>query len=216
MKNKTSILFIIALTILCFGPIFAYAYKFGFGVWDDHSTWAEMGGAIGGIYTPILALLTLIVLVYQSQLQRLSSELQRQSSDRAYVQDNKSDFDFLVTQFEKQLEVPINDSLTVRDILYDATDNYSVQDLLDDDIQSRLRLIAVYDTKIFSIWSSLYPILIGLDNGESITHRIGFQSCYQKATCILSLKSCKALDKMYFSLSSDSCNINLLFWKPSD
>ncbi|WP_368485841.1 hypothetical protein ABZP26_17840 [Pseudoalteromonas sp. SD03] len=51
-------------------PIVAYSYQFGFGLWESNQEWAEMGSAIGGFYTPILSILTLVVLVKQFQLQK--------------------------------------------------------------------------------------------------------------------------------------------------
>ena len=51
-------------------PLAFYAYQFGFGLWDSHREWAEMGSAIGGLYTPILSILTFGVLLKQFHLQK--------------------------------------------------------------------------------------------------------------------------------------------------
>ena len=67
MKDKLYLLIIGLILVL---PIAVYAYQFGFGLWDSNKEWAEMGSAIGGLYTPILAILTLVVLVKQFQLQK--------------------------------------------------------------------------------------------------------------------------------------------------
>lgn len=67
MKEKLYIL--IAGSILAI-PIIAYAWQFGFGLWKSNQEWAEMGSAIGGLYTPILSILTLVVLIKQFQLQK--------------------------------------------------------------------------------------------------------------------------------------------------
>lgn len=67
MKEKIYILIIGLVLVL---PTIIYAYQFGFGLWESNQEWAEMGSAIGGLYTPILSILTLIVLVKQLQLQK--------------------------------------------------------------------------------------------------------------------------------------------------
>ncbi|MDP3662888.1 MAG: hypothetical protein U1D41_00440 [Nitrosomonas sp.] len=61
MKDK---LYLVIIGLILALPIAVYSYQFGF---DE---WAEMGSAIGGLYTPILSILTLIVLVKQFQLQK--------------------------------------------------------------------------------------------------------------------------------------------------
>jgi thiamine phosphate synthase YjbQ (UPF0047 family) len=50
-------------------PILFYWYQFGIGIWSAHDDWAKMGGALGGIYAPILSVLTLYVIYRQMRLQ---------------------------------------------------------------------------------------------------------------------------------------------------
>lgn len=79
MKSKSYIVIVIAILIL---PIALYIYKFGFGLWNIHSDWAEMGSAIGGLYTPILSILTLCVLVIQLKIQRQMHVLELRATSR--------------------------------------------------------------------------------------------------------------------------------------
>lgn len=67
MKDR---LYLVIIGLILVIPIAVYAYQFGFGLWETNEEWAEMGSAIGGLYTPILAILTLVVLVKQLQLQK--------------------------------------------------------------------------------------------------------------------------------------------------
>ncbi|MFM2623043.1 hypothetical protein [Vibrio owensii] len=46
-------------------PILLYAYTFGVGVWKEHQSWSEMGSALGGIYSPLVAFTTLLLLYRQ-------------------------------------------------------------------------------------------------------------------------------------------------------
>lgn len=63
--KKTFIIF----GVILFLPIAIYAHKFGLGVWSAHEDWADMGSALGGIYAPILSVLTLYVIYRQLRLQ---------------------------------------------------------------------------------------------------------------------------------------------------
>lgn len=66
-------------------PIVAYAYHFGFGLWESNREWGEMGSAIGGLYTPILSILTLIILVKQFQLQKSMHNHEQRATSREIV-----------------------------------------------------------------------------------------------------------------------------------
>ncbi len=46
-------------------PVGVYAYQFGFGVWNSNQDWANMGSAIGGLYTPILSFFTIFIIGMQ-------------------------------------------------------------------------------------------------------------------------------------------------------
>ena len=53
---------IIVVSVILVLPMAAYIFQFGLGFWQSPSEWSDLGGYIGGVYTPILALLTLTVL----------------------------------------------------------------------------------------------------------------------------------------------------------
>lgn len=63
--KKTFIIFGIILLI----PLAIYTYQFGLGIWPTHDGWAKMGSALGGIYAPILSVLTLYMIYRQLRLQ---------------------------------------------------------------------------------------------------------------------------------------------------
>lgn len=67
--SNVTVISIIGLVLLI-SPILFYYSVFGFGVWETHDDWAKMGGALGGIYTPLLSLLTTFLIYKQFALQR--------------------------------------------------------------------------------------------------------------------------------------------------
>ncbi|UFN68488.1 hypothetical protein LN249_09205 [Vibrio alginolyticus] len=62
---------IVVVSVILVLPMAAYIFQFGLGFWQSPSEWSDLGGYIGGVYTPILALLTLTVLCVQIYLQVL-------------------------------------------------------------------------------------------------------------------------------------------------
>lgn len=200
----------LVLIVILIAPILIYIYQFGIGVWSEHSSWAEMGSAFGGIYSPIIAFLAFSVLMYQVKSQR---SLDEHHYDQTYIQDNKKDFDFYLSELDRQLDVPINDSLTVRDVLHSATDNYDKQGLLDGDVQERLMLISNQHPKLISIWGAMNPLLVGLSVHDRFPYKHNFKGCLLKASSILSLRTCTALDKMQYSTSSGKYPSKMYFWE---
>lgn len=63
--KKTFFIFGAILSI----PLVIYTYEFGVGIWSTHDDWAKMGSALGGIYAPILSVLTLYMIYRQLRLQ---------------------------------------------------------------------------------------------------------------------------------------------------
>lgn len=69
-------------------PIIFYASVFGLGVWRSHDDWAKMGSALGGIYSPLVAFTTLLLLYRQQQF-----------SEKSHKQ--KMEADFIRNAFSK-------------------------------------------------------------------------------------------------------------------
>ncbi|MFJ5253621.1 hypothetical protein ACIP8I_00270 [Pseudomonas sp. NPDC088414] len=72
--KKINVFFVVALFILAL-PIAVYSCEFGFGVWAAHEDWSRMGSALGGIYSPMIALLTLALLYRQQKFTETSHEM---------------------------------------------------------------------------------------------------------------------------------------------
>ena len=60
-KSKQFFLWIFSILLIS-TPIVLYIYKFGFGLWNDHSKWAELGSYFGGILGPILSFVSILIL----------------------------------------------------------------------------------------------------------------------------------------------------------
>ncbi|EHU9474336.1 hypothetical protein KZY47_004291 [Vibrio vulnificus] len=100
---KSKICLTVAVLALI-APIVFYTLTFGIGIWDSHSDWAAMGSALGGLYTPILALLTLAVLLKQLQIQEQVKDYEQRETSRKTVFE-------MVEKFSSRIELQLNEEL---------------------------------------------------------------------------------------------------------
>lgn len=78
---RRSVLGYLIAGVIMLSPIIMYACTFGVGTWNTHEYWAEMGSALGGIYTPIVGFLTLYVIFRQVKNQEQTDRYNRKQSD---------------------------------------------------------------------------------------------------------------------------------------
>ena len=81
----------LAIAAVLLAPIAMYVWTFGPTITDNHARWSEMGSAMSGIYAPILAILTLLLLSIRVGLQGRMNE---HTFDQSYVQDARADLHF--------------------------------------------------------------------------------------------------------------------------
>ncbi|HFQ4941758.1 TPA: hypothetical protein ACGUTZ_004303 [Vibrio vulnificus] len=101
MKSR---IYILGAIVVLVAPVAFYIVTFGIGIWDSHSDWAAMGSAIGGLYTPILALLTLAVLIKQLQIQAQVKDYEQRESSRKIVFE-------MVDKFASRIESLLDENL---------------------------------------------------------------------------------------------------------
>jgi hypothetical protein len=74
LKLKKQNTFFVMLFAMLVTPVVIYSCQFGFGVWTAHEDWSRMGSALGGLYSPMIAFLTLILLYRQQKFSESSHE----------------------------------------------------------------------------------------------------------------------------------------------
>ncbi len=105
-------------------PVGIYTYQFGFGIWDSNQDWANMGSAIGGLYTPILSFFTIFIIGMQLWRQN-QSEAHSQLLwfiDRNLVGGNKA-----LKNFKEYLKSVNVDGVIVSDSFADAMEKHKKQ-----------------------------------------------------------------------------------------
>jgi hypothetical protein len=110
VKKLLSILFVLLFLL----PLALYAYKFGFGLWGDHKQWAAMGGFFSGIYSPVIALLALVILAGQHAGQM---SINKHQFDQAYIQNARVDIDYYLEKLADVLNQKISSEQSVKDLL---------------------------------------------------------------------------------------------------
>ena len=90
-SNITGAIVLLLLLIVLILPIALYIYQFGGELSPNHQRWAEFGSAISGIYSPIIALLALLILVGQFRSQR---EMNKHQYDQTYIESTRNELNY--------------------------------------------------------------------------------------------------------------------------
>lgn len=206
-KHLTTVLLVLAFVAIL-GPIVVYLFIFGGNISTDHSRWAEFGSAIGGIYSPLVALLTLVVLLKQVQLQAQTST---READYAFVQSAKEEIEFYSARITEALQIEVLPRGTVREFLAEHfySDDLAALDSL------RLRQLAAnlhrIHAPIFDIWCAVYPILSGLQEGKAQTYQLALGTSIQRLVTLLGLETCITLDNFHRTLCEGRLPVNYKF-----
>jgi hypothetical protein len=195
------------LTILL-APVLLYRHTFGSHISTKTEDWTAMGTAMAGIYGPLLAVLTLVVLVFQVRLQ---AESGKHTFDQAHVQQANSDIAFYLEQLETALAV--NHPFSGRSIGKYLSDAYAPRTTLDQ-LRDLHRVAAVVNedhSKLFAAWSAYQSVVAGLQKVDAQPYIKTLASARQRATTVLTFEMCVSLDNFVWSLSEGSLEGPYLF-----
>ena len=179
-------------------PVAVYIYTFGFTVTSDHGRWSEMGSAMAGIYTPILAVLTLLVLLAQVGLQE---KMNRHTFDQAFVQDARSDVHFYLDQIAQELARIYEDGHPIGPTLIEVFAYPAKPQLLVAPVADIAKALNKRQPGLLASWSAFYSVLAGLGAHDWHPYKNAHLAAKQKAIAILSYAGCAALDNYTFSAS---------------
>lgn len=207
MNKKNLVATLLVLAAIA-APIVVYLVLFGASISSDHTRWAEFGSAIGGIYSPLVALLTLVVLVRQLKLQ---SQMNVHEFDEAYLQQARDDIEFYSTQMAQVLDAIALPGYSVRALLHEHFAHPTATELDTQELRQLAENIHGAIPPTFDIWVAIYPILTGLATGKASMYQMTFGSSKQKLIALLSFQSCVALDNFHRTITEGHIQVDYLF-----
>ncbi|KHT56355.1 hypothetical protein RJ43_05490 [Alteromonas macleodii] len=206
MKRNLQISLLIVLFLL---PIILYTYKFGFGLWEEHHSWAELGTYFSGIYSPLVALLAFLILAQQSKSQY---QMDKYHCDQAYIQEARKDLDFYLNKIEHDLNTVTESGATALDELILLSQEINEDNARSSRIRSKVTTLRSNCRLAFDLWTAIGPILAGLSANKEPHYTHALQSSKHRIVAILSNSACIALDKCFFSLNLKLERHRLFFW----
>lgn len=204
MSKSQYLIFAVLLAIVA-TPVATYIFKFGFHITSDHARWAELGSAMGGIYTPILSILTLLVLANQVFLQK---QINTHHFDQAYISENRSDINFILNRLDHVLSRETVSGTPIKEII---TNEYRQVPTLGEVVLGNADILNESYPQVFELWSAVYPILAGLKASDQYPYHHNFFSTLQKITYVLSFRTCAALDNYHRAVCREKLNYDYQF-----
>lgn len=89
-KNAGACLLALTVAAILVAPVLVYISHFGMAISSSHARWAEMGSAMAGIYGPVIAGLTLLMLFRQTRIMATATELQSHTAALLAAQDQRA------------------------------------------------------------------------------------------------------------------------------
>jgi len=169
----------------------------------EHSQWAEFGSIFSGIYSPLIALVALLILAIQLLIQRSMSKHQH---DQAFVDSARKDINFYISKLENCLEKEYEDGKSLKDYIDTHFRFLDVEALSSKGVIAHIQSFNKEHQYIFDLWLALYPILKGLEASKSYPYEHNFHAAKLRISSCLSFGTCVAIDNIYYVISRNYNN----------
>lgn len=163
---------------------------------------------MAGIYSPILALLTLLLLLTQVKLQ---GRMNDHTFDQSFIQDARADLHFYLEQLATELSREFDDGSEIQTLLIAAFAYPGAEDLKGEKIMENAAALNKRYHRLVSIWSAIYGILAGLKANDYPPYRNNYVTAKQKAIAMLYYACCAALDNLAWCASEGRLNYSYEF-----
>lgn len=197
LSRRTAWLFVFLLFVALLAPIGFYGYHFGVGMWDKHSDWALMGTALSGIYTPILTLLTLLVITIQLVVTHKSIN---HSNNMEYINDGKSEYkeslDRLMYWLNPEKSAALDELLLI------------LNETPEQDLKDKLYSFAE-KYPIIHLWRMNSYILTDFGTRTDKGFKLAYLKLRGQTETLLGISRCKVLDKATSSIFTIRRNFEL-------
>lgn len=189
------------------GPIVVYVHTFGTTLSGEHDRWAEMGSAMSGIYSPILAIIGAVLLARQLVGQEA---MNKHYQDRAHIDAAREDLHYYMGELRHLLDKSDHGAGTVQRTL-------AYIERMDDPNERRKRhqALGVLHPQLSAVWGAIYAIVAGLGRPEESAYHLARVISLQKLIATNSMATCIYLDRFYKANFPD-CDNQFEFEKRPD
>ncbi|GEA12694.1 hypothetical protein [Alteromonas sp. KUL49] len=209
LKKLIVIVPLLFCTLMFLLPIIFYISKFGLGLWDDHQSWAELGSFFSGIYSPIIALIALIILGAQWRAQLNYSRYQTDVETIKMFRDN---IDFYLSKLEEELKFIPKRDISMSEKLRNLNVQMTAEDLKTQFTIDSIKKLKQENRLVFDLWLSIIPELKGLNAIDSPIFSHALTASKLRLAVVLSHKVCVSLDMCTYSLMKNVKKEDLYFW----
>jgi hypothetical protein len=187
------------IVLMLIAPVAIYIYHFSFNITSDHTRWAEMGSAIGGIYAPLLGLLTLAILWKQHQAlraqhQTLKAQHELQAAQHSFLQEQH-----LQNQSRDKLDKTIV-SIKERRDAHDSREVFEIYSALSPaDITAELKSGpsgGKPQADLTVLWLSAYNAFQHFNTPEDPISHWFYGAMRERLMAELGMSTCMTLDKI--------------------
>jgi hypothetical protein len=207
-RRKSNVLFLWLVIALLASPLFIYATKFGSTISSDHQRWGEFGSAIAGIYSPILAIATLVVLLSQYKLQH---DTHRHATDQAFVQVARADIEFYLQRLSAAVDSNGLSGRTARHVLLHQFRPQSLGELLQPNVHLIAKELDGDVPHLLTLFHATWMILNALSQSKSIEYRIALTSSLNKVMALLGQEACVSLENFQRARVGDHPELNYFY-----
>lgn len=177
--------------LILIAPLLAYVVEFGPNPSDDHNRWGTFGSYLSGIYTPLLTIITLLLLRRQIILQARMNDHQY---DQAYVQQARSDVEFYLTELGRILNVSVGKGHTLGTFVAEAFEYATLANLDSEALRATAKKVHISEPRLIGLIHGIQQVLGGLDVPEGVHYRLALTSGRQKAVALIGFPMLVALE----------------------
>ena len=197
-KSRILVLALTAAAVLALLalPVVLYVLQFSGPLSDQHIRWGEFGAYLGGVYAPIAALVTLMIISIQ-----LASQIgfNKHQIDQSFLANARADLHFYLDQIrqvankhEQLANVPLGH------VIVTMFSSKSHEQLRSGVHATDVRRISMTDDRISALWGAVYTIFEGLRAVQEIEYELVYSSSKQKCIATLGYALCDALDNHHY------------------
>ena len=190
--SRLSMVLTVITILLLASPAILYRLHFGGHLSAKHIRWSEFGAYIGGIYTPVIAILTLLTLLIISL--QLSTQI-----NHAFLANAKSDLHYYLEQIHsitRNNERVANAQLS--HVLISMFGSKSHAELKNGVYINNVRRIGMTDDRVTALWGAIYTIFQGTGSKPEDEYSLFHSTSKQKCIAMLGYELCDALDNFHY------------------